>query len=70
MEDLRPISLNIVVADQHISMIERSIRTIKDRTRSQIQYLPYTKYPRNMTIGCVIFAIKTLKKFILMPQII
>ena len=59
-EELRPIILDVTAADQHVSMIERSIRTIKDRTRSQIQFLPYTKYPRNMIVGCVVFSIKSL----------
>ena len=35
-EELRPISLNIAADDEHVSMVERSIRTIKDRARSQI----------------------------------
>ena len=59
-EELRPIALNIAAADEHVSMIERSIRTIKECTRSQIQFLPYIKYPRNMIIGCVVFSIKSL----------
>ena len=59
-EDIRPVLLNISAADEHVSMIERSIRTIKDRTRSQVQYLPYNKYPRTLVIGCVIFVVKML----------
>ena len=41
-------------------MAERSIRTIKERTRSQIQHLPYNKYPKALVIGCVIFVVKAL----------
>ena len=59
-EEIRPIMLNISAADEHVSPVERSIRAIKERTRCQVQYLPYAKYPRNMVIGCVIFATKTL----------
>ena len=61
-EDIRPVLLNVSAADEHVSMIERSIRTIKDRTRSQVQYLQYAKYPRNMIIGCVVFVIKALNQ--------
>ena len=68
-EELRPITLNIAAADEHVSMIERSIRTIKERTRSQIQFLPYIKYPRNMIIGCVVFSIKSLNNEIGMCQL-
>ena len=59
-EDIRPILMKISAADEHVSMVERSIRTIKDRTRSQIKHLPYSRYPKAMIIGCVIFAVKSL----------
>ena len=59
-ESIQPILLNITAADEHVSPVERSIRSIKDRTRCQIQSLPYTKYPRTMVIGCVIFSTKSL----------
>ena len=32
-EEVRPVMLNIVAADEHFSEVERSIRTIKERTR-------------------------------------
>ena len=57
-EEIRPTLLNISAADEHVSMIERSIRTIKERKRSQVQYLPYNKYPRTLVIGCDISVIK------------
>ena len=60
LRDLRHITLNVTAADQHVSMIERSIQTIKERTRRQIQFLPYTKYSRNMIVGCIVFSIKSL----------
>ena len=69
-EELRPVTLNITAADQHVSMIERSIRTVKDRTRSQIQFLPYTKYPRNMIVGCVIFSMKMLNNEVGMSKLL
>ena len=68
-EDLRPTLLNISAADEHVSMVERSIRTIKDRTRSVVQFLPYNRYPRNMIIGCVIFAVKSLNNEVGMTKL-
>ena len=59
-EEIRPILLNISAADEHVSMVERSIRTIKERTRSQIQYLPYNIYPKTLVICCVVFVVKML----------
>ena len=42
-EEVRPIMLNISAVDKHVSPVERLIQAIKDRTRCQVQYLPYTK---------------------------
>ena len=52
--------LNIAAADKHVSMVEQLIRTIKDRTKSQVQYLPYNRYPRNLIIGHLVFVVKAL----------
>ena len=52
-----------------MSLVERSIRTIKERTRCQIQYLPYSKYRRNMIIGCVIFVIMNLNNEVGMSKL-
>ena len=35
-EDIRPIFLNISAVDEHVSQVEQSIRTIKERTRCQV----------------------------------
>ena len=69
-EDIRPILLNITAADKHVSPVERSIRSIKDRTRCQVQSIPYTKYPRTMIIGCVIFSTKSLNSEIGMSALL
>ena len=52
-EDLRPININIVGADEHVHDIEHSIRTVKDRVRSTVHGLPYKRYPRIMMIKLV-----------------
>ena len=52
--------LNVVAADKHVSEIERSIQVIKERARCRVHSLPYTQYPRNMTAGLIIKAVKSL----------
>ena len=59
-DDLLPVFLNIVAADEHVSNIERSIRTVKERTRCHIHHLPYARYPKLLVAGCVITAVKGL----------
>jgi len=51
-EDVRPSILNIVVAaEEHVGIIEQTIRTNKDDTRCHIHRLPYTHYPIAMAEG-------------------
>jgi len=50
-EDIRPITLNVVAAEEHVGSIERAIRTNKDDTRAHIHRLPYTHYPVSMVEG-------------------
>ena len=69
MEEIKPILLNISAADEHVSQVERLIQTIKERTRCQVQHLPYAKYPRSMVIGCVIFATKSLNNEVDMSRL-
>ena len=57
-DHIRPIILNVVTADEHVSEIERSIRVIKERVRCQIHSLPYVHYPKNMVAGLVISTVK------------
>lgn len=52
--DLGPTTLNTVGAEEHVGEIERSIRTIKEGTRTVIHSLPYTHYTRAMVSGLVI----------------
>jgi len=54
--------LNTVGAEEHVGEIERSIRTIKDATRTVIHALPYTHYPRAMVSGLVIRVVQGLNE--------
>jgi hypothetical protein len=46
--DLLPTPTNITDADDHVSEVERSIRTVKERTRCLVHGLPYKRLPRLM----------------------
>ena len=47
-EDLLPAMLNIRAAGQHTEKAERSIHTIKERTRSMVHSTPYQRMPKLM----------------------
>jgi len=61
-EELRPIPVNIVGADEHVGDIERSNRTVKDHTRCHVHRLSYKRYPSEMVCGCVIKSVKDLNE--------
>ena len=61
-ESMRPTPMNIVAAGEHVVNIERSNRTIKERTRCHVHRLPYIRYPKEMVIGCVIHIVKCLNQ--------
>lgn len=54
------VNLNIVGAGEHVGDVERSIRSVKDKTRSNVHGLPYRRYPTEMVCGVVIKSIKDL----------
>ena len=58
-DDLRPVFLNIAASDAHIGDIERSIRTVKEDTRTLTSLLPFPKFPRELIIGAVVSAIRS-----------
>ena len=60
--EVLPVKMNIVAADEHVGEVERSIRTIKDGTRCHVHRLPYKKYPRQMVKGCVGMVLKCLNQ--------
>ena len=47
-DDVAPIHLEIVPKDEHVHEVERSIRTIKEGTRTMVNGLPYKQYTRTM----------------------
>lgn len=53
--DVLPIKLNVVAAEEHVGDIERENMTLKEGTRSQVNSLPYTHYPRAMVAGCAVY---------------
>ncbi len=51
------VEINTTVAREHVSKIERFIRTIKERSRALVSDLPYTPLPRQVVIHLVYFAV-------------
>ncbi len=62
-EALLPIELNVVPADCHVGEIERSIRTIKERLRSCVHGLPFSRLPRIMIRHLVADVVRCLNQF-------
>ena len=48
---LLPIKLNVSAADEHVSDVERSIRTIKEGTRTLLHEMPYKYYHKQLLAG-------------------
>jgi hypothetical protein len=59
-DDIRPTTLNVVAAGEHVGDVERSIRTVKESTRCHIHRLPFKYYPKQLIIGCMVHSIKCL----------
>ena len=57
------IALNVVAAEEHVPEIERHIRTIKERARSVITMLPFTRYPARIIIELIYFCVFWLNSF-------
>jgi len=47
------LELNVVANDEHVPEVERYIRTIKERTRSVYNMLPYKRMPARMLVEMV-----------------
>ena len=58
--EIRPIQLDIAGVGMHVGEVERYIRTIKERVRCTTHHLPFKRYPKIMTTGCVTYNIKRL----------
>jgi hypothetical protein len=61
--DFLPTPVNIADADDHVAEVERSIRTIKERTRCLIQGLPFKRIPRAIMRAAIENANKGLNQF-------
>ena len=58
-----PALFHIYGKDEHVGLIERSNRTVKNKSRTMTHATPYTKIPKVMTIGLIHGAIKWLNVF-------
>ena len=54
--EIGPIHLDPIATDDHVSDVEKSIRTIKDDLRTLTQGLPFKRVPRAMVTAMVTFA--------------
>ena len=61
-DDIAPIILDTVPADEHVGEIERSIRTTKERVRCTIHGLPYRRYTKVMIIDLVHTSVHSLNQ--------
>ena len=60
---LKPATLEIYGAEEHVGSIEREVRTVKERTRAMCHSLPYQSYPKLMTTSLVEYVIFWLNAF-------
>ena len=60
--DILPVVMNIADADDHVHEVERSIRTVKERTRCTVQGLPFSQIPRIMIRATIEAAHKSLNQ--------
>ena len=58
--DILPCNLNVAAPGEHVPEIERSVRTVKESTRTLQYDLPYKTQPKMMTEGNIYTAIKNL----------
>jgi hypothetical protein len=61
--ELLPTFFDFTPRDAHVGEVERSIRTIKERVRSDIHAMPYQRLPKLMIIELVRRAVKVLNQF-------
>jgi hypothetical protein len=63
-KDVLPtVECNTTVAKEHVSEAERTIRTVKERTRGLVCTLPFTHIPRQMKIEFIYFMVFWLNAF-------
>ena len=62
-EDIAPTEMIVYGKDQHVPIVERSIRTIKERCRTTTRAAPYNRYTALMTQHLVESRVSWLNKF-------
>ena len=62
-EALRPSTLHIYGAEEHVAPIERAIRTVKERCRLMCYSLPYKRYTKIMVHSLVEYVVHWLNAF-------
>ncbi len=60
---LLTVECNTTTAKEHVSEAERTIRTVKERTRGLVCTLPFTHIPQQMKIEFVYFMVFWLNAF-------
>jgi hypothetical protein len=64
IKDVLPtVECNTTAAKEHVSKAERTIRTVKERTRGLVCMLPFTHIPRQMKIEFLYFMVFWLNTF-------
>jgi hypothetical protein len=61
--DLQPIHFDITPNDAHVPEVERSIQTIKERVRADIQELPFKRLPKLIIVELVLREVSCLNQF-------
>jgi hypothetical protein len=62
-DSILPVLLDTFATDAHVGDVERSICTIKERCRSTIHGLPYSRLPKLMIIELVLYVTQCLNEF-------
>jgi hypothetical protein len=63
IESQQPTLMHIYGKDEHVGVIERSNRTVKEKCRTMTHALPYKKVPKLMIISLVNVAVKWINAF-------
>ena len=61
--NILPITLDTVSADDHVDVVERSIRTVKGDCRTLTHSLPFKRISRLLVTEIVLFSIKSRNMF-------
>jgi hypothetical protein len=57
------VECNTTAAKEHVSKAERTIQTVKERTRGLLATLPFTHMPKQMKIEFVYFMVLWMNAF-------